>query len=109
MKDKEMQYSPTLNEKQFRQQIVDLLKHTGWKCYFTWTSIHSTPGFPDIVAIKDGEILVIELKSAKGKLTESQKLWLEAFQLTCARVYEWRPSDWEEIVAVLQGKGEIWR
>ena len=98
-----------ITEAEFQAQVIELLQHTHWKIYHTWKSIHSVAGFPDIIAIREGELLVIELKSAKGKLTEAQKLWLEAFQLTCARVFVWKAGnddDWNEAVAVavLQGK-----
>ena len=92
-----------ITEKQWAQQVVDLSRQFGWKVYRTWNSIHSPAGFPDIVAVKDSELLVVELKSEKGKLTETQKEWLSAFQLTCARVFVWRPSDFEEVVAILRG------
>ena len=95
----------TISEKQFRQQIIDLLRLFGWKYYFTWTSLHSPSGFPDIIALRDGMLIIAELKSEKGRVTPAQKRWLEAFGgLANCWAFVWKPSMWDSIVAVLGGE-----
>ena len=95
--------STAISEKDFRQQILDLAKLTGWKCYFTWNSLHSPSGFPDLVMVRDRRQVFAELKSEKGKLTEYQLEWLKALQeVPGNEVFVWRPSDWENIVKVLE-------
>lgn len=64
-------------ERVLMQQILDLAKMHGWLAYHPWLSVHSEPGFPDIIAVRDGRVLAIEVKSAKGKATKSQRAWLE--------------------------------
>jgi len=91
------------SEKEFRQQVLDLMKLFRWKAYFTWGSIHSPAGFPDICAVRLSRILIIELKSETGKVTEEQAAWLKAFELTGkVEVYIWRPLDRDEIERVLR-------
>lgn len=51
----------------------------GWHFYHTRNSRRSDAGFPDCVCIKDGRMLVFELKAQKGKVTPQQRRWIEAF------------------------------
>jgi ABC-type ATPase with predicted acetyltransferase domain len=92
-----------MSEKQFTQQVIQLLTACGFEhVYHTWTSLHSPRGFPDIVALRtrDKRVLVVELKSENGKTTLAQEMWLAAFQCVGIPAYLWRPSDWEEIVGI---------
>ena len=36
-------------------------------------------GVPDVIAARNGRLLLIELKSEMGKLTEDQKAWFAEF------------------------------
>jgi hypothetical protein len=92
-----------ITEKQFTQQVIQLLKLTGFDfVYHTFNSLHSPRGFPDILAIRtrDKRALVAELKSENGKVTLAQDKWLAAFQLVGIPAYLWKPSDWDEIVGI---------
>jgi len=51
-------------------------------------------GFPDVIAVRDTRIIVAELKAATGELESPQKEWLEAWRVTPAEVYVWRPVHW---------------
>jgi hypothetical protein len=97
-------------EKQFRQGVYDLARTFGWLVYFTWNSLHSPAGFPDLVLVKDDQLIFAELKSQKGKTTPAQDGWIEALrQVPDVLVFVWRPSDWDEIVSVLDDRGsETW-
>ena len=90
------------SEKHFQGSVERAARALGWKCYHTHNSRHSSAGFPDIVAVKDGEILYAELKMPKGKVTEHQRAWLEALQRAGQRTYLWKPSDWDSILTILQ-------
>jgi len=78
----------------------------GWQVYHTRYSMGSTGvGFPDLLCLRGGQMVVAELKSATGKTTEAQELWLFSFRaVPGARVFLWRPTDqdWEEIARVLR-------
>ena len=93
-----------VTEKQFQQQVRELMRLLGWEEYHTWNSLHSTNGFPDILAMreKDRRIIVAELKSETGKVTEDQKRWLYLFGICGVPSYVWRPGDWDEIEKVIK-------
>lgn len=57
----------------------------GWR-----TPLEGDAGFPDLVLARDGEVLIVELKSQKGKLRDDQVLWARSIG-ACYRL--WRPSD----------------
>src|SRR5262245_6879727 len=69
----------------------------GWR-----TAIQGDPGFPDFVAIRNGRLVIAELKSDTGKTTSDQRVWLSAFRdVPGVETYLWRPASWNEIVEVL--------
>jgi hypothetical protein len=59
-------------------------------------------GFPDLVLVKGNRLVFAELKREKGKVTEAQKVWLKRLEATGAECYIWRPSQWEEVLAILE-------
>ena len=81
-----------ITEKQFQSAVLKLARHTGWLCYHTFDSRRSQPGFPDLVMVRDGEIVFAELKSEKGKLTDAQRRWLTDLDMAGAETHVWRPS-----------------
>ena len=91
-----------VTERDLREQIRDLCKLFGWRMYFSWSSIHSPQGFPDLVLVRDSVILAVELKSEKGKLTPEQEEWLLALNKAGVKTFIWKPSDFNEIVEVLR-------
>jgi len=56
-------------------------------------------GFPDLVLVhlSLGQVIFVECKSNKGRLTPEQKMWIEA-----VKGYVWRPQMWDEIVERLK-------
>ena len=117
-----------LTEEQFQQQIIDLAHLCGWTVAHFRAAMTAkgwrTPvqadgaGFPDLVMVKTGwdeiegidgtadglvgRLIFAEIKSAKGKVSESQQAWLSALRCVDVEVYVWKPSDWERIVQILQ-------
>jgi hypothetical protein len=67
----------------------------------------SPAGFPDLVLVRPPVIIIAELKSARGRLSSSQRAWLERFQQCSVpgrvETYIWRPGDWAEILRILSG------
>jgi len=93
-----------VTERDLREWVRDLCGLFGWKMYFSWTSIHSPRGFPDLVLANPEQKRVIfaELKTEKGKLTGHQEEWLKAL-LDCGQeCYVWRPADIEMIARILR-------
>ena len=93
----------TMPEKKFKEQIKELAKLYGWLYYHTWKSYHSPQGYPDITLARPPRLILAELKSEEGQITESQWVWLYILQ-HCANVecYLWKPSDWETIISILE-------
>ena len=85
-----------VTERDLREQVRDLCKLFGWKMYFSWTSIHSPRGFPDLVLANPEQkrVVYIELKSEKGKPTPRQREWLAVLALADAEALVWAPADW---------------
>ena len=52
----------------------------GWAFYHTRDSRRSDAGFPDVIAVKDGRMLVFELKAQKGRVSPQQRRWIAAFE-----------------------------
>lgn len=118
---------PRLTEKQFSQQVVDLARLLGWRCYFSWTSLHSPAGFPDLVLVRRRpapRLILAELKTDTGKTTPEQDAWLEDLEAVAAatevpldmggrrvalETHVWRPRDFDAIARILareDAKGE---
>ena len=99
-----------ITEAEFSRQVEELLSLTGWRwCHFRpamkkdggWvTAISGDPGMVDIIAVRGSELIWVELKSERGKLSPAQQDWIKALVDAGQRVYLWRPSDWETVVRV---------
>ena len=110
-----------ISEEAFQRQVVQLAHLYGWRVHATrpaWTKkgwktpIQGDKGFPDLVLVKGGRLILAELKKEDGHLTQSQGEWLVALKGVSLpgdpdgprsfRYFVWWPSDWETIVAVLR-------
>ena len=88
-----------MTERQLQDAVLKLARLQGWLVYHTYDSRRSQPGFPDLVMVRKGQLLFVELKGAKGKLAREQREWIGA--LACVMedtfamdVYVWKPKDW---------------
>lgn len=68
----------------------------------------ATKGFPDLLALRGGHLLVVELKKDSEYPKPAQRVWLELFHLVPgALVWVSRPSDpWPDLTRWLQRPGE---
>ena len=82
-----------ISEKELSQHVVNLAKMLGWKVarWPTWRPTGTDAGVPDLLLVRDGVILLIELKAASGRLSEAQEAWLEA---SGGQILVYRPDDW---------------
>jgi hypothetical protein len=114
-------------EREFQDTVIELFQRCRWLVthsrparvkddnsptgYSYRTAIQGDKGFPDIIAAKvlsDGNAVLLtpELKSEKGELTTGQKEWLELLnQMRGVFVFVWIPSQFNDIVALLQSNG----
>lgn len=88
-------------ERELEAEVEALLRLAGWRYYHTHDSRRSVAGFPDIVAIRGTRLLVLELKSESGKPTSEQYAWLEDFDRVGAQAYVVRPSNLDELAAIV--------
>lgn len=89
-------------EDPFQARVIALAELCGFRVYHTHDSRGSQEGFPDLVMIRGPRQIVAELKREGEKPTPEQLAWLYAFGGCGAEVFVWRPSDWDEVVRVLE-------
>lgn len=102
------------SEAAFQQQIEQLAALYSWRAYHAPDNIprqtrggrvvkqRVTRGFPDLVLLRDGDLIFAELKSETGKATVEQLGWLHELEaVPGVETYVWRPSNWDEINARL--------
>jgi len=56
-----------------KRQVKDWLRWKGWFYFHIQQGLGSYKGIPDLIAVKDGVVLFIEVKAPNGKLTPDQK------------------------------------
>jgi hypothetical protein len=106
--------SPEL-ERDFQKAVVELAQLAGWRvAHFRPAKTSKgwrTPvaadgaGFPDLVLVRESRLVVAELKSGTGRVSQEQQGWLDAFEtVPSTEVFVWRPGDWDQVVGVLTGK-----
>lgn len=98
-------------EADFQASVVDAARLLGWRVHHQrpartatgWrTAVTGDVGFPDLVLVRGGRLVVAELKSARGWVTVEQQAWLADLEAAGVEVHVWRPGDWDEVVAVLR-------
>ncbi|MEN4053279.1 VRR-NUC domain-containing protein [Sulfurimonas sp. NWX79] len=64
-----------MNEQQIQKKIIDYLKSIG--AYTVKTIVTNSSGTPDLLMSFKGHFIAIEVKAAKGRVSELQKWHLE--------------------------------
>ena len=110
-----------VNERSFGLWVENCAKAGGWAYYHTHNAKHSVPGFPDYVLVHPltlientkhpallvgtrhlyGALLIRELKTEGGKLTQPQLVWRAIFTLMGMDYSIWRPSNRDLIMRTL--------
>lgn len=92
------------SEKDWQAFVATFARFHGFRTYHTLRSTGSEPGFPDLVMIRKGRLIVAELKTERGKVTVSQQEWLDDFRAVEGppSVHLWRPSHADEVMEVLK-------
>ena len=89
------------SERDFQAQLMQVVEMFGGLVYHTYDSRRSAFGYPDLTIVtRDRRLIFAELKSDKGRLTEDQRVWLEA--LPDHQAYLWRPDDFDDAVRIIQ-------
>ncbi len=118
-------YAASASEDEFRQAVQQYATLRGWLVHHQrpgrtadgWrSSISGHAGFPDLVMVRSCITVIAELKTQRGRLRQTQKDWLAAWEVCTPgdvderfRVYNeslivavWRPTDWPEIERTLK-------
>lgn len=109
-----------MSEKEFQNQVMDMAKDLDWMRMHTrpamrqsggWsTPIQGEKGWPDIVLVRGPRMILAELKSESGRLSDEQRAWGERLRHVAdasggALIYAvWRPSDLQQIAELLWEK-----
>ena len=92
-----------ISEAQLQATVVEMARLFGWLIHHdrparrkdgSWsTPVQGNPGFPDLLLVRRGTVLAVELKSERGKLTAEQERWLAELGGAGVRAEVWRPED----------------
>lgn len=112
--------SPAADESEtdFEKMVVAYAQSLGWhvmavrrnvcvqrrnsgETYNVTPWLYDGDGWPDLTLVRD-RLIVIELKSEKGRLRPDQVSWLSRLDTAKVEHYVFRPSDLEEIERVLK-------
>ena len=92
-----------MTEAQFTETVIQLAKFHNWMVVHfrpAWTEVgwrtalSGHKGFPDLVLARNQVVLIVELKTIKGKVTKEQQRWADAIG---DQYRLWRPTDLETI------------
>jgi hypothetical protein len=91
------------SESEFMTAIIDEAKRTGWLVYHTHRSDKSEAGFPDLVMVRQGRMVVAEVKRVGGTPTMEQVRWLlDMARVPGIEVYCWDAADFDKVVQTLE-------
>ena len=97
--------SPPMTEAQLQDAVITAAELWGWRWHHETDSRRTRPGWPDLLLVRDGLCLVLEMKSATGRVTEEQAEWIEALGavdgITAAVI---RPNSLDAVARVLAGQ-----
>lgn len=94
-----------ITEADLQADVMKLARVAGWRRYHTRDSRRSHHGFPDLVLVRKGVLVFLELKAEDGIVTDDQQAWLLELQQVpgvVARIM--RPSDWNDVERVLTSR-----
>jgi len=94
-----------MRERDFQAMVEQAAGYLSWRCYHTHDSRRSNPGWPDLVCIKDGKMLALELKTERGRVRPEQEVWIaELGQVPGVEARIVRPSEWDDLLVMLKGE-----
>ena len=92
-----------LSERGFQTLVLELARIVGWRCYHTFNSRRSAPGYPDLCLVRGNVCIFAELKTDIGRVTKDQTAWLAALSAVPGiQAVVWRPCDWPTIETTLK-------
>lgn len=92
----------TLTEAQWQELVVEFAKLHGWWPFHVFDSRRSAAGWPDLVLLRPPELVIVELKAEKGRVSPDQARVLDGLRACGIEAAVWRPSDEKEAFARLR-------
>jgi hypothetical protein len=99
-------YYANVPESDWQRDVEETLTRGGWDfIHITDARRQNAEGWPDIFAVHQqrGQVIAAELKTERGTLRERQEHWKALLERVGIPVYVWRPSNVDEMRAVLLG------
>ena len=62
-----------LTETDIRRQVTDYLQLRQYFCFYVLQGLGAYRGIPDLIAVKNGRVIFIELKTPRGRQSEYQR------------------------------------
>ena len=95
-----------MRERDLQDTIRQAASLFGYRTYHTYDSRRSPCGFPDLVIVGHGQLIMWELKNETGRLTEAQEGWIDDLRKVEGppHVNIVRPADLDECLALLKNK-----
>jgi hypothetical protein len=90
-------YTPFATEEEFQQTIRNLAETLSWVANFTYRSVNSAAGEPDLrmYSLQRGRFVLAELKTDIGELSPGQVHQIRMLaEMPNVEVYVWRYQDW---------------
>lgn len=96
----------TVTEAGWRRHVIAWAKAAGWRV----TSMHDSRmqtwgtdrGFPDLLLLRPPRLVLAELKTTRGRLSQPQRDWIaDLLRVPCVEVHCWRPTDELAVKAAL--------
>ena len=99
----------------WERTVIEYARVNGWLVHHPkkirtrsgWlTGEDGDKGYPDLTLVRDRSILIVELKTGKGRLSKDQEQWISQLKRATKNtgninVYVWYPEDWPEIQRLL--------
>ena len=90
------------SERALLEPVRHLARILGWMTYHPHLSRWSERGWPDVVVCRPPRVLFLELKSETGRVSAEQTQWIDALRACGLDARVVRPSDLDEIAAMLR-------
>ena len=100
-----------VSERVFQDQVEQIARMNGWQVFHpaphqvragVWRT--DGQGFPDLVMSHPNRgTMFVELKAAKGIVSETQWAWIHDLEDSGEEVHVWRPADMQLIATRLAG------
>lgn len=98
-------------EKDWQRQVIDLARLLKWRvAHFRpamtkhgWVTPVAADGkgWPDLLLVRE-RVIAVELKADGGKLSDEQRIWLQALDHAGIETHVWRPADAEQVLHTLR-------